>query len=144
MSQPTVRQLCELFGQIAEGKITAEAIQELIERASKIGFAQIFKNILQQARKTAAEISNPYWRAKALAAIAGALAKAREFESARKTAAEISDPYVRAEALAAIAGALAKAREFESARKTAAEISDSYWRAEALAAIAGALSEAMR
>ena len=109
MSKVTVRQLCELFAQIAEEKITGEAIQELIERASKIALPQIFKKVLQQARKTATEISNSYWRAKALAAIVGALAEARDFEQARKTAAEISDPYWRAKALAAIVGALAEA-----------------------------------
>ena len=41
MSKVTVRQLCELFAQIAEEKITGEAIQELIERASKIAVKEV-------------------------------------------------------------------------------------------------------
>ena len=143
MSQVSVGQLGELFGQIAEGKITGEAVQELLERASRLAFPQILKKVLQQARKTAAELSNPYWRAEALAAIAGASHEARDFEAARETAAEISNPYSRAEVLAAIAGASHEARDLEAARKTAVEISNPYSRVEALAAIAGALAEAV-
>ena len=76
MSLPTERQTREFFRLWAEGKITAEVLQEVIEKAGELGFKQLFEKIIQQARKTAAEITDSYWRARALAAIAGALAEA--------------------------------------------------------------------
>ena len=129
MSLPTERQTREFFRLWAEGKITVEVLQEVIEKAGKLGFNQLFKKVLQQARKLAGQITDSYWRAEALAAIAGALAEAKDFEQARKTAAEITDSYWRARALAAIAGASREARDFEQARKTAAEITVSHWQA---------------
>ena len=109
MSTVTVGQLCELFSQIAEGKITGEAIQELIEKASRIALSRLFEKTIRLARKTASEISDVCLRAEALTAIAKALAEARMFDQARKTASEISNTYLRAEALAAVAAALAEA-----------------------------------
>ena len=55
MSRVTVRQLCELFRQIAEDKISGEALQELIENARKISLKKLFREVLDLARKAASE-----------------------------------------------------------------------------------------
>src|SRR3989344_5697057 len=135
MPLPSEKQTREFFRLWAEGKITGDVLQEVIERASTLGFRQIYKKILQQARNTAAQTADPYWQAKAYAAIASASREAKVFEQARKTAAQIADPYWQAKAYAAIASASREAKDFEQARKTAAQIADPYWQAKGYAAI---------
>jgi len=113
MSKPTRKQLCELFSQIADGKITGKMIQKLIENPSR---AKIFKNILQ-ARKTADGITDPYNRDRALRDIVKTSAKAEEFEQARKLAALIADRDYRADALAIIAHFSHKREDIEQAER---------------------------
>ena len=144
MSLPTERQTREFFRLWAEGKITGDVLQEVIEKAGKLGFSQFFKKIIQQARKAAAAIVIPYPQAKVYAAIAGVSKEAKDFEAARKAAAAITDSYSQAKVYAAIAGASKEAKDFEAARKAAAAIASPYSQAEVYAAIAGALAEAMK
>ena len=108
MSTVTVGQLCELFGQIAEGKTSGEALQELIERGQQLGLHKTLDAVFRAARKAAKEVSDPYSRSRAFAAIAGASRESKDFDEARKAAKEVGDAYWRSEAFAAIAGALAR------------------------------------
>ena len=100
-----------------------------------------------RAEALAASITDPYERARALVAVAGALAEAGQYERAETVAYFITDP--GGQARAAVAAALAKARQYEQiaamasqAETVARSITDSYWRVQALAAVAGALAEA--
>jgi hypothetical protein len=63
--------------------------------------------VRKQAETGARSITNPYWQAQALAAVAGALAKAGRHEQAETVARSITNPYWQARALAAVAKALA-------------------------------------
>jgi tetratricopeptide (TPR) repeat protein len=103
----------------------------------------------QQAEALARSITDPDGRAWALAAVAGALARAGQHEQARALARSITNPYARARALAAAAGALAQAGQHEQAAAMASRaetvarsITDPDRQARALAAVAGALAQA--
>ena len=76
MSKVNIEQICELFVQIKQGRITGEAVQGLIEEAERIGLKQLFKQISFSARQTASQIEVSCLRAKAQASIAKALAEA--------------------------------------------------------------------
>ena len=76
MSKVSIEQLREVLEQVCDGRITAEALQELIEKGQRLGWPRLLKAIFDQARKTAEAITDAYWQAEALASIAGALAQA--------------------------------------------------------------------
>ncbi len=102
-----------------------------------------------RAQALAASITNPYWRAQALAGVAGALAEAGQHEQAEAVARSITDPGGQAQTLAAAAGALAEAGQPEQAAAMASQaeavarsITSPGGQARALAAVAGALAEA--
>ena len=141
MFEATKGQLLELLIQILDGRIYGDAVQEFIEKGNSIAWPRILKRFFDQARKTAKKITDAYWQAKAFAAIAGALAEAKDFDQARKTAEKITYAYLQVEAFAAIAGASREAKDFDQARKTAEKITDAYLQAKAFAAIAGALAK---
>jgi len=113
MSKPTRKQLCELFSQIAEGKITGKMIQKLIENPSR---AKIFKNVLQ-ARKTADGITDPYKRSRALRDIVETLAEVEELEQAREVATLIADHNCRVDALEIIARFSHRSDDIEEASR---------------------------
>lgn len=109
MSKPTQEQTDEFFRLWADGKITEEILQEVIERTAILGLKQALQEVLHQACNVAYSINPPRSRDEALRAIARAMAEAGDLEAARKVANTISDPYGRVEALVAIAGAMMKA-----------------------------------
>jgi tetratricopeptide (TPR) repeat protein len=95
-----------------------------------------------RAEALAASITDPYEQARALAAVAGAVAEAGQHEQAATVARSITNSGWQAEALAAVAGALTEAGQPEQAATMARSITDPDGQAEALAAVAGALTEA--
>jgi tetratricopeptide (TPR) repeat protein len=102
-----------------------------------------------RAEALAASITDPYWQARALAAVAGALAEAGQHEQAATMARSITHPDEQAQALAAVAGVLTRAGQHEQAAAMASQaatmarsITGPGWQAQALAAVAGALAEA--
>ena len=120
------------------------------------GGAHVIASFLLIAEDVAGRIEDPEERARALAGVAGALARAGDAEGARRvaegavsTAERIRRPERRARALAEAAGALARAGDTERARRvaedavnTAERVEDPWARAEALSGVAGALARA--
>ena len=120
------------------------------------GGAHVIASFLLIAEDVAGRIEDPEERARALAGVAGALARAGDAEGARRvaegavsTAERIKWPERRARALAEAAGALARAGDTERARRvaedavnTAERVEDPWARAEALSGVAGALARA--
>ena len=120
------------------------------------GGAHVIASFLLIAEDVAGRIEDPEERARALAGVAGAFARAGDTERARwaaegavSTAERIRRPEERARALAEAAGALARAGDAEGARRvaenavsTAERVEDPWARAEALAGVAGALARA--
>ena len=101
------------------------------------------------AEDVAERIEDPEERVRALAGVAGALARAGETERARRvaenavnTAERIKGPWARARALAEAAGALARAGLTDEALTVAERIEDPEERARALAEAADALAQA--
>jgi len=113
MSKPTMKQLCELFGQIAEGKITDRTIQELIEGPSK---SQIFKKNVLQIRTKAAEAFDIHERGLTLCGLVSTLAKVGDFEEAREVVTEITHKFHRISALEIIASFSHKAEDKRQAK----------------------------
>jgi hypothetical protein len=102
-----------------------------------------------RAEQLAHAITDPDWQVRALAGVAGALARAGEHDRAEQvaTAAEqvartITNPYWQVRALAGVAGALARAGEHDRAEQVARTITDPEAQARALADVAGALAQA--
>jgi len=118
-------QICEFFGQIAEGKITSEAIQELIEHPSKIALARIFKDTITRARSSALEIYSDDLRAKTLKTIANISKNAEDFDPTLESTLETWYGQMRAEGMSEVADALADG-DFTLARKLALRCGDSY------------------
>ena len=86
-----------------------------------------------QAATVARSLTDPDRQARALAAVAGALAKAGQHEQAAAMASQaatvarsITSPDWQAQALAAVAGALAEAGQHEQAATVARSITDPY------------------
>ena len=71
--------------------------------------------IASRAETVARSITDPYWQARALTAVAGALARAGQHEQAETMARSITDPDRQARALTAVAGTLAQAGQYEQA-----------------------------
>ncbi|MGH3220780.1 MAG: hypothetical protein ACRDPY_19135 [Streptosporangiaceae bacterium] len=108
------------------------------------------------AEALARSLSDPGRQARALAAVAGALAQVGQHEQAATVAARaesmarsVTDPGRQARALAAVAGALAQAGQHEQAATVAARagtvahsVTDAQWPPEGLMAVAGALAQA--
>src|SRR5215831_10341000 len=102
-----------------------------------------------RAEALARSITDPSEQARALAAVAEALAKGGDLGQAEITARAITDPSVQARALAAVAEALAKAGGLDQAHRlanqaatTARAITSPYGQARAMAAVAEALAKA--
>jgi len=102
-----------------------------------------------RAEQLARSITNPFSQARALADVAGALARAGEQARAEQLARGITEPFFQARALADVAGALTRAGEQARAEQVAADaeqlarsITNPDHQARALAGIAGALSTA--
>ena len=102
-----------------------------------------------RAEALARSITDPDRQAQALAAVAGALARAGQQEQAMAVAAQaetaarsIADPERQAQALATVAGALARAGQHEQAAIVARSITDPDRQARALATVASALARA--
>lgn len=72
MSAVKVKQLCELFRQIAEGILTGEAVQETIERGWELALSQLKKRIQTQAYSEARALSDPLQKAAVLLDLAAA------------------------------------------------------------------------
>ncbi len=98
--------------------------------------------LLTDAERIAQSLTNDYWKAIALASIAGALAAtdpdhaARLIADAERAAQSLTDDSSKAVALANIAGALA-ATDPDRAERIAQSITNDFWKARALASIAG-------
>jgi len=112
--KPSLRQLCEFFSQIAEGKITNRMIQKLIEGPSK---SQIFKKNVLEARTEAAKTSDVYSKGNLLSDLVYILAKAGDFEEAREVVTEIVHNYWKANALEIIARFSLKREDIEEAER---------------------------
>lgn len=95
MSKPSIGQLCELFRQIAEGRISSEVLQKLIEKGPKLFLTESLKKVSEQIRKVAANCGDHYWNhcwvAKASAAVAAVSGNPEDLEQARKAAAKVKD-----------------------------------------------------
>ena len=100
-----------------------------------------------RAEAVAASITDPFWQSRALAEVAGVLARAGQYEQAETVAHSITDPYWQARALAEVAGGLAEAGQHEQAAAMVSQaatvvrsITDPDRQARALAEVAAALA----
>lgn len=109
-----------------------------------VSFRQLFEKTITLAQNETDRIKDSYSRDHALAGIAMALAKIKDFGKASKTAGKIRYSCLRAETLTFIAGVSRKVEDFDKARKSADEASDvlGYWRDKFLLRIAKELAKA--
>jgi hypothetical protein len=115
-------------------------LREIAEGMAKAGVQD--EALWRDALKVAEGIEEAWWRAEALIAIAGEMAKAGMFDQALKVAEGIEWADKRAWALREIAEEMAKAGMFDQALKVAEGIESAWLRARALREIAGGMAKA--
>jgi tetratricopeptide (TPR) repeat protein len=171
-------QALKMAERIEEAWVRAKALGAIAGEMARAGMVEGAKEVFEQALKVeeawkwakafaeemveagmfdrALKIAKAWWRAEALAAIAGEMAGAgmvegakEFFDQALKVAGRIEDAEERAEALREIAAEMAKAgmtdwakEFFDQALKVAGRIEDAWERAEALREIAREMAKA--
>ena len=101
----------------------------------EISESYAYQGDFAKAEQVVKEISDPYFKAKALSSIAEAAAKQGDFAKAEQVVKEISDPPSKAKALSSIAEAAAKQGDFRTARLIANLQASTYDQAQTLALI---------
>lgn len=94
MSNPSIDQMCEFYRQIAAGIITAEAVQETIERACELALSQLRKQIQDHADLEARTIPDPLKRATALINLAFASQNAETLKEIKEIISGLDNPDV--------------------------------------------------
>lgn len=133
-----VREFREILGEIYGREINIkESLREVIDKSF---LSQLFKKVLEQARKIASKIDDESAEG-LLEEIAATLVEVGDFNSAKKILSEIEDPDFQEEV--AIAEAIARAKDFQLTQEKASE-RNPYFQARALIALARLLVIALK
>ncbi|MCH7605481.1 hypothetical protein IID24_05860 [Patescibacteria group bacterium] len=122
MSEASMRQIAEITRRVAEGELSRQALQVLINRGAPLGFPLLYDEVLEEARREARKETPHYgsnesrsiFKGRAFAAIAAASREESDWAEARACLSMVHSPQNQIGLLAAIAKASGEQREVDA------------------------------